>query len=168
MNEVTINTPRDQDGTFDPLVVRKCEKILTDSLADRIIDLSAIGNSTREISDKFSNLISAETINSRTNRVLPVQDILIACIDGLKGFHDAIASVFTQTTVHRTPDTQLGLVCGQQEPERVHARSDFAYLAVNKDVAEKALDDLEIPPLLYSRTIYMRNKVKLIACEKKI
>ena len=180
MGEVTINTPRDRDGTFDPQVVRKREKILADSLADRIIGLYAIGNSTREISDileeQFGNRISAETISSITDRVLPeiqnwknrpldrvypivwldavhykvmdeknrpvtraiynvlalnsegrkellgmyiskseganfwlgvltdlqnrgVQDILIACVDGLKGFPDAIASVFPETTV---------------------------------------------------------------------
>lgn len=175
LGEVTINTPRDRDGTFDPQVVRKREKILADSLADRIIGLYAIGNSTREISDileeQFGNRISAETISSITDRVLPeiqnwknrpleyvypivwldavhykvmddknravtraiynvlaltaegkkellgmyiskseganfwlnvltdlqnrgVQDILIACVDGLKGFPDAIAAFF--------------------------------------------------------------------------
>ena len=51
MGEITINTPRDRDGTFAPQVVRKREKILADSLAGRIIGLYAIGNSTREISD---------------------------------------------------------------------------------------------------------------------
>ena len=75
MGEITINTPRDRDGTFDPQVVRKREKILADSLADRIIGLYAIGNSTREISDileeQFGNRISAETISSITDRVLP-------------------------------------------------------------------------------------------------
>ena len=75
MGEVIINTPRDRDGTFDPQVVRKREKILADSLADRIIGLYAIGNSTREISDileeQFGNRISAETISSITDRVLP-------------------------------------------------------------------------------------------------
>ena len=180
MGEVTINTPRDRDGTFDPQVVRKREKILADSLADRIIGLYAIGNSTREISDileeQFGNRVSAETISSITDRVLPeiqswknrpldavypvvwldavhykvmdgnnrpltraiynvlalttegrkellgmyiskseganfwlgvltdlqnrgVHDILIARVDGLKGFPDAIASVFPETTV---------------------------------------------------------------------
>ena len=39
MGEVTINTPRDRSGTFDPQVVRKKEKILADSFADRIIGL---------------------------------------------------------------------------------------------------------------------------------
>ena len=75
MGEITINTPRDRDGTFGPQVVRKREKILADSLADRIIGLYAIGNSTREISDileeQFGNRISAETISSITDRVLP-------------------------------------------------------------------------------------------------
>lgn len=75
MGEITINTPRDRDGTFDPQVVRKREKILADSLANRIIGLYAIGNSTREISDileeQFGNRISAETISSITDRVLP-------------------------------------------------------------------------------------------------
>lgn len=81
MGEITINTPRDRDGTFDPKVMRKREKIF----ADRIIGLYAIGNR-----------ISAETINNITDRVLPekqnrrVQDIFIACVDGLKGFPDAI------------------------------------------------------------------------------
>lgn len=68
MGEITINTPRDRDGTFAPQVVRKREKILADSLADRIIGLYAIGNSTREISDileeQFGNRISAETIST--------------------------------------------------------------------------------------------------------
>lgn len=75
MGEITINTPRDRDSTFDPQVVRKREKILADSLAGRIIGLYAIGNSTREISDileeQFGNRISAETISSITDRVLP-------------------------------------------------------------------------------------------------
>lgn len=30
-----------------------------------------------------------------------VEDILIACVDGLKGFAEAIETVFPQTTVHR-------------------------------------------------------------------
>lgn len=47
MGEVTLNTPRDWDGTFNPQVVRKREKILADSLAERIIDLYAIGKSIK-------------------------------------------------------------------------------------------------------------------------
>jgi transposase-like protein len=49
--------------------------ILADSLADRIIGLYAIGNSTREINyilkKQFCNHISAETISSIKHRVIP-------------------------------------------------------------------------------------------------
>lgn len=45
-----------------------------------------------------------------------VQDILIACIDNLKGFSEAIAGVFPQTEVTdlcSAPDTQQPEICGQ-------------------------------------------------------
>ena len=227
MGEVTINTPRDRDGTFDPQVVRKREKILADSLADRIIGLYAIGTSTREISDileeQFGNRISAETISSITDRVLPeiqswksrpldrvypivwldavhykvmdeknrpvtraiynvlalttegrkellgmyiskseganfwlsvltdlqsrgVQDILIACVDGLKGFPDAIASVFPETTVqlcivHQIRNS-IKYVASKNQKEFMRDLKQV-YQAVNKDAAEKALCDLD-------------------------
>lgn len=227
MGEVTINTPRDRDGTFDPQVVRKREKILADSLADRIIGLYAIGNSTREISDileeQFGNRLSAETISSITDRVLPeiqswknrpldavypvvwldavhykvmddknrpvtraiynvlalttegrkellgmyiskseganfwlsvltdlqnrgVQDILIACVDGLKGFPDAIASVFPETTVqlcivHQIRNS-IKYVASKNQKEFMKDLK-LVYQAVSKDAAGKALDDLE-------------------------
>ena len=138
MGEITINTPRDRDGTFDPKVMRKREKIF----ADRIIGLYAIGNR-----------ISAETINNITDRVLPekqnrrVQDIFIACVDGLKGFPDAIASVFPQTTVQLCIVHQIRnsvkYVSSRNQKEFMRDLK-LVYQAVNKDAAEKALDDLEI------------------------
>lgn len=74
IGEITI-PPRDRDETFDPQVVRKREKILADSLADRIIGLYAIGNSTREIRDilkeQSGDRISVEAISRITDRVLP-------------------------------------------------------------------------------------------------
>jgi transposase-like protein len=180
LGEITVQTPRDRDATFDPQVIKKRERILADSFADRIIGLYAAGTSAREISDlmeeQFGNRISAETVSATTDRVFPelqswrnrsldavcpivwldaihykvmddknrpvsraiynvlglcadgrkdllgmyiakseganfwlsaltdlqnrgVRDILIACVDGLKGFPDAIASVFPQTSV---------------------------------------------------------------------
>ena len=75
VGELTIQTPRDRDGSFDPQIVQKRERILADSLADRIIGMYAIGNTTRDISDalyeQFGNRISAETISAVTDRVLP-------------------------------------------------------------------------------------------------
>ena len=56
-----------------------------------------------------------------------VQDILIACVDGLKGISRCDCKCLSSnygSTLHCTPDTQLGQVCGQQEAERVHAGSE--------------------------------------------
>ena len=51
MGEVTVSTPRDRNSTFDPQFIKKRETILAEGVADRIIGLYALGNSTREISD---------------------------------------------------------------------------------------------------------------------
>ena len=75
-----------------------------------------------------------------------VQDILIACVDGLKGFPDAIASVFPQTTVQLCIIHQIRnsvkYVASKSQKEFM---SDLkrVYGAVNKDAAEDALLDLE-------------------------
>lgn len=51
------------------------ETVLAEGVADRIIGLYALGNSTREISDwmeeNLGNRVSADTISSITDRVLP-------------------------------------------------------------------------------------------------
>lgn len=227
VGELSISTPRDRDATFDPVMVRKRERILADSLADRIIGLYAVGTSTREISrlmeEQFGNRISPETISSVTDRVLPelqswrnrtldavypivwmdgihykvmddknrpvsrviynvlgltadgrkdllgmyiakseganfwlsvltdlqnrgVHDILIACVDGLKGFPDAIASVFPQTTVQlciiHQIRSSMRYVASKSQKEFM-GDLKRVYGAVNKDAAEDALLDLE-------------------------
>lgn len=75
MGEVTVHTPRDRDSRFEPEFIKKRERILADSVSDRIIGLYALGNSTREISDwmeeNLGNRVSAETISSITDRILP-------------------------------------------------------------------------------------------------
>lgn len=76
-----------------------------------------------------------------------VQDILIACVDGLKGFPDAIASVFPQTTVQLCIVHQIRnsvkYVASRNQKEFMRDLK-LVYQAVNKDAAEKALYDLEI------------------------
>ncbi|MBZ4657859.1 MAG: hypothetical protein JG771_995 [Methermicoccus sp.] len=49
MGEVGINTPRDRDSRFEPEFIKKRERVLADSVSDRIIGLYALGNSTRGI-----------------------------------------------------------------------------------------------------------------------
>ena len=76
-----------------------------------------------------------------------VQDILIACVDGLKGFPDAIASVYPETTVqlcivHQIRNS-IKYVASRKQKEFMKDLK-LVYQAVNKDAAEKALDDLEL------------------------
>lgn len=52
--EVTIETPRDRDGTFQPETVKKRETILANGMADQIIEMYAMGTSTRDISSTLS------------------------------------------------------------------------------------------------------------------
>ena len=227
VGELTIQTPRDRESSFDPQIVQKRERILADSLADRIIGMYAIGNTTRDISDalyeQFGNRISAETISAVTDRVLPevqswknrtldavypivwldalhykvmddkqrpvsravynvlaldknghkdllgmyvsqseganfwlsvltdlqsrgVHDILIACVDGLKGFPDAIESVFPKTTVQLCVIHQIRnsmkYIAHKHYKEFMHDLKTV-YQAVNRDAAETALLELD-------------------------
>lgn len=228
MGELTVQTPRDRDASFDPQMIRKRERVLADSLADRIIGLYAVGTSTREISrlleEQFGNKISAETISAVTDRILPelqswrnraldavypivwmdaihykvmddknrpvtraiynvlaigtdgrkdllgmyiakseganfwlsvltdlqnrgVHDILIACVDGLRGFPEAIKSVFPQTTVQLCIVHQIRnsmKYVGSKSKKEFLSDLKKVYGAVNLDAAENALLELEL------------------------
>lgn len=228
LGEVTVSTPRDRNGTFDPQFIKKSETILAENVADRIIGLYALGNSTRQISDwmeeHLGNRVSAETISSITDRILPelkawrsrplesvyaivwldaihykvfdeagravsraiynvigidkdgkkdvlgmyiskseganfwlsvltdlqnrgIKDILIACIDNLSGFADAIESVFPETTVQLCVVHQIRNSCkyiGSKHQKEFLKDLKLVYKAVNKETAESNLDDLEL------------------------
>ena len=227
MGEVTVSTPRDRNSTFDPQFIKKRETILAEGVADRIIGLYALGNSTREISDwmeeNLGNRVSAETISAITDRVLPeikawrsrsldsvypivwmdaihykvmddrgcavtraiynvlaldseghkdllgmyiskneganfwlnvltdlqtrgVCDILIACVDGLKGFPDAIQSVFPDTIVQLCIVHQIRnsvKYVGSKHQKEFMRDLKHVYGAVNKESAETELLNLE-------------------------
>ena len=228
MGEVTVSTPRDRHSTFEPEFIKKRETILAEGVADRIIGLYALGNSTRQISDwmeeNLGNRVSADTISAITDRILPeikawrsrtldsvypivwmdaihykvmddsgravsraiynvlgidkeghkdvlgmyiskseganfwlsvltdlqnrgVQDILIACIDNLKGFAEAISSVYPQTTVQLCIVHQIRNSCkyvGSKNQKEFVKDLKGVYQAVNKESAESSLDNLEL------------------------
>jgi len=228
LGEVTVSTPRDRQSTFEPQFIKKRETILAEGVADRIIGLYALGNSTRQISDwmeeNLGNRVSAETISAITDRVLPeikawrsrpldsiypivwmdaihykvmddsgravsraiynvlgidkdghkdvlgmyiskseganfwlsvltdlqnrgVKDILIASIDNLKGFAEAISSVFPDTVVQLCIVHQIRNSCkyvGSKHQKEFLKDLKKVYQAVNKDTAESMLDNLEM------------------------
>ena len=75
VGDITVKTPRDRDASFDSQFIKKRETMLSEGMADRIIGLYALGTSTRDISnwleETVGTSISAETISSITDRVLP-------------------------------------------------------------------------------------------------
>ena len=227
VGEVTVSTPRDRDSSFDPQFIKKRETMLAEGMAEKIISMYALGTSTRAISDwmeeNLGSRVSAETISSITDRVLPeikswrsrsldpvyaivwldaihykvmdekgfavtraiynvlgigkdgkkdllgmyisksegsnfwlsvltdlqnrgVKDILITCIDGLKGFPDAIKSVFPETNVQLCIVHQIRnslKYVGSKNQKMFLADLKRVYSAVSKEAAETQLNSLE-------------------------
>ncbi len=220
--EFELNTPRDRNGSFEPLLVKKNQTRFT-SMDDKILYLYGKGMTTRDIVDSFDELYGAEvspTLISRvTNAVIEqvyewqtrplepvypivymdctrikirednkvinnavylalgvditgqkdllgmwssenegakfwlnvltelknrgVQDILIACIDGLKGFPDAINTVFENTNI------RLCIVHMVRNSLKFVPYNDYKavtkdlktiYQAINEEQALKALE----------------------------
>ena len=73
--EMEIAVPRDREGEFEPIVVKKHQSSVT-GIEDQIIALYAKGVSTREIQDHLENLygieVSPTLISNVTNKILPL------------------------------------------------------------------------------------------------
>jgi len=72
--ETTINIPRDRNGEFDPLIVRKYQTTASD-LEERIVAMYAKGLSTRDIEDQMRDIygvdVSPALVSKVTDRILP-------------------------------------------------------------------------------------------------
>lgn len=185
--EVTVDTPRDRDGSFAPQTVRKRETILAEGMADQIIGMYAFGTSTRDISRyferEFNTRLSAETISAVTRAIYNVlgvgkdghkellgmyvarseganfwlevltdlrnrgvEDIMICCVDGLKGFPDAIRSVFPDTAVQLCIVHQIRnsvKYVGSRHQKEFLKDLRRVYGVVSKEAAEAELDSLD-------------------------
>lgn len=73
--ELPIQVPRDRNGDFEPLIVKKNQTSLS-GLEEKIIAMYAKGMSTRDIQDHFSDLygtdVSPTLISNVTNKILPL------------------------------------------------------------------------------------------------
>ena len=75
-----------------------------------------------------------------------VQDILIICIDGLKGFPEAIETIFPQTEIQHCVIHQIRnslKYVGSKNQKAFMADLKCVYKAATLNAAESALDDLE-------------------------
>ncbi|WP_144266498.1 IS256 family transposase [Paenibacillus curdlanolyticus] len=73
--EQEITIPRDRQGEFEPLVVKKHQSNVT-GIEDQIVALYAKGVSTRDIQDHLANLygidVSPTLISNVTNKIVPL------------------------------------------------------------------------------------------------
>ena len=226
VGEFELEVPRDRNGTFEPQIVKKHQRNMSDQIEEKILSLYALGNSYKQISGHLEEIygvsFSTASISAVTDKIIPllkewqqrpleaiypfvwldaihykvkedgryiskavytilgvnlegrkeilglylseseganfwlqvltdlnnrgVQDILIASVDGLSGFPEAINAVFPRTEV------QLCIVHQIRNSLKYVASKDkkeFAkdlkgvYRAVSKEAAEMELDRLE-------------------------
>ncbi len=222
---VSLDIPRDREGTFEPMFIEKHKSFDTD-LEAKIISMYAKGMSTRDMCGHLSELYGAEvsptlisTITSRImgeivewqqrplDKVYPfvfldaffyktrvdskvvskacysvlavtvegknellgiwvaesegahfwlsvltdlkargVEDILIACIDGLKDFPDAIATIFPKTIIQQCVVHQIRnslKYIGAKHQKEFIRDLKAVYRAINRDAALEAMNKLE-------------------------
>ena len=72
--ELDINIPRDRNGEFEPIIVPKHSRDIS-NIERQIINLYSMGNSTREISSYIEEMYgfsaSAEMISNITDKIIP-------------------------------------------------------------------------------------------------
>ncbi|MBI4068025.1 IS256 family transposase [Candidatus Kaiserbacteria bacterium] len=70
-----LKIPRDRNGTFEPLVVKKYETVESD-VEEKIVSMYAKGMTTRDITDHMNDIygvdVSAAMISAITDKVLPL------------------------------------------------------------------------------------------------
>ncbi len=114
--KIALDVPRDRLGTFDPQLIAKYQRRFP-GFDEKIISMYARGMSVREIQGHLRELygieVSPDLVSAVTDAVCQcrlntpqselknrgVEDVLIAVVDGLKGFPEAITAVFPQAQV---------------------------------------------------------------------
>jgi putative transposase len=218
-----LDIPRDTNGEFEPVIVKKHERSISPSVNDMIISMYAKGMSTRDIHAHMQRIygldVSAEMVSRITDKVIPkakewqnrpldpmypflyldgmvfnvvqdgvvskktayviyaittaglkdvlgiwigehesskywmsvltdlknrgVEDILIASIDGLNGFEEAIKAAFPKTEIQRCIVHQIRSCCkfvSYKDRKQLCADMKEIYGAVNENDAAVALD----------------------------
>lgn len=224
--KVELDIPRDTNGEFEPVIVKKHERRISPSVDDMIISMYAKGMSTRDINAHMQRVygseVSAETVSKITDKVLPkarewqnrpldpmypflyldgivfnvvedgqvtkktayviygitvngikevlgiwigehesskfwmstmadlknrgVQDILIASIDGLNGFEEAIKAVYPMTEIQRCIVHQIRTCTkfvSYKDRKALCASMKQIYTAVNEKDGQEALNAFE-------------------------
>lgn len=223
---IELKIPRDTNREFEPVIVKKKERHVSDSIDDIVLSMYAKGVSNRDINDHLKKIygtnISAEMVTRITDKVLPlakewqnrpldslypiiyldgivfnvvqdgqvtkktayvvfginvegkkeilgiwvgeaesskfwmkvladlknrgVKDILIACVDGLKGFEQAIKSIFPNTEIQQCIVHQIRnstRFVNYKDRKKFCADMREIYTAPNEEAGLEALDRFE-------------------------
>ena len=102
---VTIEVPRDRDGTFEPVIVKKRQRRLNE-VDEMVLSLHACGLTTGEISAHFAKIygasVSKETVSRITDKVL--EEMLSWQARPLDAVY---AAIFIDATVVKIRDGQV-------------------------------------------------------------
>lgn len=91
--DMEIDIPRDRKGKFKPQIVKKYQNTVTQDMEGHKDVLGMY------VGQNESAKLWLSILNGLKNR--GVEDILIACVDGLTGFPQAIEAVFPQTEIQQ-------------------------------------------------------------------
>ena len=104
--EVTIEVPRDRDGTFEPVIVKKRQRRLT-GVDEIVLSLYANGLTTGEISAHFAQIygasVSKETISRITDKVIDEMQAWQT-----RPLDEVYAAIFIDAIVVKIRDGQVG------------------------------------------------------------
>jgi len=74
--EIPLDIPRDTNGEFEPVIVKKHERTISNSLEDMIVSLFAQGMSNRDIEHHMRKIygidVSPEMVTRITDKILPI------------------------------------------------------------------------------------------------
>jgi len=106
VGRVAVTTPRDRDGSCEPQTLPRRATRLA-GLDDKVLGLYAGGMTIRDagqhLSEIYATEIGRDTIFTTIDAVL--EDVLISCVDGLKGFPEAIEATFPRAWVQPASST---------------------------------------------------------------
>lgn len=74
--KIDLKVPRDANGSFEPVIVKKHERTISGELEDLVVSLFARGMSNRDIESQMQRVcgveVSAEMVSRITDKVLPL------------------------------------------------------------------------------------------------
>ena len=116
--DMDVAIPRDRNGDYEPQLIKKYQNTVTQDMEEKILSMYAKGMSTGDIESHMRELYDIDISDSTISRITDkdvlemyvgenesakfwlsimnglknrgVEDILIACVDGLNGFPQAI------------------------------------------------------------------------------